>query len=189
MVRRLERARSDALSRRELSRARWRPRRGRAAREHGRHLRGRKHSGDRRRRTQRTPGGQFVRTDQTRRGQQALESAKPDLVIAQLEVVRQRLSRRARHVEIPASGRAHRERERKHPRFPHGVEHLALRLRHDRSEAALPAEIRVADIMHVQTPAALRARPVPIIESRVTNAASASSAHPWVPGGRCGITR
>src|SRR5262249_52603731 len=56
----------------------------------------------------------------------------------------------------------------------------------DRTEAVHAAH--VVDAVHDFTASALRARPVPIIESRVTRPASFSSLQPSVPGGRIGST-
>ena len=53
--------------------------------------------------------------------------------------------------------------------------------------AVAAAEVGVAEVGAAH--AGLRARPVPIIESRVTRSARAASSRPSLPIGRCGITR
>ena len=69
--------------------------------------------------------------------------------------------------------------------LPLGVEDRLVRFRRDRAEAHLAAEI----VRAVHAASGSSARPVPIIESRVTRSASCSSLQPSVPAGRCGTTR
>ena len=85
------------------------------------------------------------------------------------------------------AGRAHRERERERAALPLGVEDGLVGLGLDRPEAVHAAH--VVDAVHDATASGRAARPVPIIESRVTSAARSSSLQPSVPSGRIGTTR
>src|SRR5689334_7651278 len=66
------------------------------------------------------------------------------------------------------------------------MEHRFIRLDVDLAEAVHAAH--VVHAVHDGAPGVL-GKPVPIIESRVTSAASCSSLHPSVPAGRIGSTR
>ena len=88
-------------------------------------------------------------------------------------------------VDVPETHRARTEREPERPLLPVGVEDRLVLFRRDRTEPHLPAEI----VRAVHAAAGSRARPVPIMESRVTSPASFSSLQPSVPAGRCGTTR
>ena len=69
--------------------------------------------------------------------------------------------------------------------LPSGVEDRLVRLRRDRAEALRAAEI----VRAVHAVPGESGSPVPIMESRVTSAASSSSLQPSVPAGRIGTTR
>src|SRR6185369_8697458 len=92
------------------------------------------------------------------------------------------LARKASHIDIPAARPRHGERQREGALFPFGMEDRFVRLRLNRTEAVHAAEVLSA--VH-----GCFASPVPIMESRVTNAASLSSLQPSVPLGRIGMTR
>ena len=154
---------------------------------------GRRAPGERRRhirRAQRATLGDAKRDRIGAFGEQLPERREPDLVVAALGVVGQRLARGAAHVDVPCAERAGGERQRQRARLPRGMEQLALRLGHDPAVAGLAAEVGVGDVAHDCAPRpGSSARPVPIIESRVTSAARSSSDRSSLPGGRCGITR
>ena len=133
-------------------------------------------------------GLELAGLQQTTFEQQLLQRVDPDLVVAQLRIVGQRLARGPAHVDIPGTGGAHGQRQRQRARFPAGVEEFTHGLGHDAAVPGLTAEIGVAQVGHGAAPGE-RARPVPIIESRVTSAASCSSFRCPLPTGRCGMTR
>ena len=120
--------------------------------------------------------------------EQLLEPLDPYRVVAQPIVVGKRLARAATHVDVPHARRAHRERQRERLGFPRRVKEHPFRFGDDPTVPVLAAEIGVRCVGHCALPAA-RGNPVPIIESRVTSAASASSRKPSVPAGRRGSTR
>src|SRR5450759_1642507 len=130
----------------------------------------------------------LVVTDQLAFFQHGLERGKPDLVVAHREIFGRLpiLAREARHVDVPAAGHAHGEREREGAAFPFGVEYGLAQFRLDRPEAVHAAEILPA--VHFGSSGRF-GKPVPIMESRVTNSASLSSLQPSVPSGRIGMTR
>lgn len=102
--------------------------------------------------------------------------------------MRQRLPCPAAHVDVPLAGGTHRESERQRLSFPGSMEQLTFGLRDHRFPQGLSAEVRVRLIAH-RPPSGDLGNPVPIIESRVTNAASCSSVRLCVPAGRRGNTR
>ena len=80
--------------------------------------------------------------------------------------------------------------QREHFSFPRGVKDRFVFFNNYGAVAARPAKVVGAD--HLVIPElcdGTSARPVPIIESRVTRSASAASSQPFVPGGRIGRTR
>src|SRR5207302_5897877 len=96
-------------------------------------------------------GAQFVGSHEALFNQQFFESVQPDLVVGQIKVVGQRLACRARHVEIPATGRAKCDRQRMNTRLPGGMEHGTFRFRDDSSEAAATADVGVTHVGHVSS--------------------------------------
>src|SRR5262249_22235704 len=140
------------------------------------------------RRSQAAPRLDLLPAHQAMRGEQLQQTLAPDLVIAGREVVRgmQRLPRMAGDVDGPESERAAAEVETERALFPFVVEDRLVLLGIDRAEAHHAAEILGA--VHAAAPGC-NARPVPIIESRVTRSASFSSLQPSVPFGRRGRTR
>src|SRR3954467_11626048 len=98
----------------------------------------------------------------------------------------QRLARVATDIDVPRAQRAGAERHPRRPLPPLGMEDRFVLLGAHGAEAHHAAEILRA--VHAAPPGA-RARPVPIIESRVTRSASRASLQPSVPAGRIGTTR
>src|SRR4051794_27861293 len=92
------------------------------------------------------------------------------------------------HIEVPGPGRAHRKGQTESPALPIRVEPGLVGLRLDRAEAHHAPKILRA-IHEAPTLSELSAKPVPIMESRVTRSASASSLQPSVPSGRIGTTK
>ena len=89
-----------------------------------------------------------------------------------------------RPVQVPLSERPGGQCHRQRPGLPVLVKHRAvLALGLDRAVAESPAHI--VDPGH----AGACGRPVPIMLSRVTSAASAARSSPSVPAGRIGSTR
>src|SRR5689334_3278352 len=122
-------------------------------------------------------------------GEQLEQRACPPFVVTALVVVGQRLSCCAAHVEVPCARRAERQRHRQHTWFPIRMPQLAFGLRHDGALHLPAADVGVTDVIVGHVDAATPARPVPIIESRVTKSAKDSSSMPSVPSGRIGTTR
>ena len=88
-------------------------------------------------------------------------------------------------VDRPGAEGAAGERQPERALFPFGMEIGLVLFRRDRAETMLAAKILRA--VHCPSPTSLGS-PVPIIESRVTRSASASSSKPSVPSGRSGMT-
>ena len=83
---------------------------------------------------------------------------------------------------------AHRARHREHPRLPGRVKHRLVLLVLDRAHAVHAAHVMHA--VHARLPSPGGATlATPIMASRVTSAASASSLSSSVPAGRSGSTR
>src|SRR5262245_44065250 len=139
-------------------------------------------------RPQRAAGGELVGLDEAALEQHVLEPDRPLLVIGPRQVVggRQLLDRRPRHVNVPLAGKTHGAVERDAAAFPGGVEYRLVRLGLDLAEAVHAAH--VVNAVHHAASSGRLARPVPIMELRVTSAASRSSLHPSVPAGRMGST-
>ena len=140
------------------------------------------------------PGGDtarlhFALREQALLDEQGQEPFEPDFVVARSEIVRWRdaFPGVPGHVEVPASEKAASEGEGEDAPLPLDVEHRLVRLRPHRPEAVHAAEI-VAPVHRFRPSAGARASPTPIIESRVTSAASSSSLMPSVPEGRRGTT-
>src|SRR5262249_2215966 len=126
--------------------------------------------------------------DETALEHQRLQAREPDLVVGLAEVVfgRPVLAGEARHVDIPAAGARHCDRERAGALFPFVMEHRLVRFRLDRTETGNAAHVMRA--IHQEAPGCF-GNPVPIMLSRVTSSASCSSLQPSVPFGRIGSTR
>ena len=103
-----------------------------------------------------------------------------------LAAARAILAGEARHVDVPAAGHCHRQRDRERAPLPFGMKHRLVQLRFDLAKAVHAAH--VVHAIHGQPPG-LFGNPVPIMESRVTSSASFSSLQPSVPFGRIGSTR
>ena len=113
----------------------------------------------------------------------------PFLVIAVLRIIRRRqpLAAMAGGIDVPFAKRPCRHRQCQRAGMPVCGEDLAfIRLARHRPVAEPSAHI--VDAGHVAAPATA-GNPVPIMESRVTNPASAASSMPPVPSGRIGRTR
>ncbi len=133
-------------------------------------------------------GREFVLADKAKLQAQVFEAEGPFPVVAagEVDMRRQRLPREPADVYRPQAEIAHGAIHGEDPAFPRRVKHRLIRLGLDLAEAVHAAH--VVDAVHGASPAA-RARPVPIMESRVTRLASFSSPHPSVPAGRIGTTR
>ncbi len=144
-------------------------------------------------RLQRSPGDKLLRGGEAGREDELLQAFQPDFVIARREIVdgMERLVGVPRHVDVPFAQRAGRGPQREDALFPVGVEDRLLRFADDRAEAHHPSQVlpAVHSAASDLTDRGSSARPAPIIESRVTSAASRSSLKPSVPAGRIGTTR
>src|SRR5207244_10299090 len=99
----------------------------------------------------------------------------PDLVVTAGEIFRwrQALTRCAGLIEIPQAGAAHRQRQRKRAALPCFVKSRLVGLGRDRSEILHAAH--VVHAVHARSASSRTGgwgRPIPIMESRVTSAAS-----------------
>src|SRR5215469_7056341 len=116
----------------------------------------------------------LVRADQSALDQEAFQNFYPDFIVGECGVVRQRLASTAGHIEVPCTGRSHGNRQRQRLPLPGGMEQLIFALGDHSAETVLAAEVCAGLIDH-RTPSGGFGTPVPIIESRVTRAASCSS--------------
>ena len=163
-----------------------RSRGGRAAGQNGGHVGGRQQALDRHRRMQQAPGGHFVGQQLAAVGHQLRQRGQPQAVVAQARIAGLGLAGGAALVDVPRTGGAHRQRQRHGAGFEGLVPQRAFRLGLHGAEARLAAQVGMALVAHGD---GAFAKPVPIIESRVTRSASAVSPRPALPTGRCGITR
>ena len=92
----------------------------------------------------------------------------------------------SRTADGPRAGVTHGALHREHAPFPSLMERRLVGLDFDFAEAVHPAHV-VDAVGHARS--ADLGKPVPIIESRVTSAASSSALKPAVPDGRIGSTR
>src|SRR5580704_8456819 len=90
-------------------------------------------------------------------------------------------------VDVPGPGVAQRPLHGEHAALPFLMERRLVGLDLDLAEAIHAAHVVYA--VHDAISAGERARPVPIIESRVTRSARRCSLQPSVPAGRIGTTR
>ncbi len=150
------------------------PQAGRTGGQHAADLRSAQQARNGRRRPQHSGRGNLISVQQSALRQQFLQTLDPDRVVAELRIRGKRFARTAAHVDVPRSGRAHGHRERQRTALPIGMEQLTLRLRNDATVPDLSTKIGVRSIAHGRLPGA-GTRPVPIMESRVTSAASCSS--------------
>src|SRR5260221_239563 len=115
---------------------------------------------------------------------------EPSLVVRHPQVLggRQHLDAMAKRIEVPQAAAGPKyARERIHPSLPALVERALAGLVPDRPHALHAAHVMNA--VHAGLSAELRVtRAVPIIESRVTSAANASSLRRSLPAGRSGST-
>ena len=137
-------------------------------------------------------GGKLVVADEAELHAQILEAELPFLVVAaaEIDMRRQRLAGEPADVDVPQAEIAHGAVHGENAAFPRRVEHRLVRLGLDLAEAVHAAH--VVDAVHGAAPlgaSGVRARPVPIMASRVTRVASLSSLQPSVPAGRIGTTR
>src|SRR6202044_262308 len=102
----------------------------------------------------------------------------------EIDIRRQFFDAGAGLIDGPDAGVAERAIEPEAAAFPWRVEYRLVRLRLDFAEAVHAAHI--VDAIHQPASFACFGRPVPIMLSRVTNAASLSSLQPSVPAGRIG---
>jgi hypothetical protein len=121
------------------------------------------------------PGIDFVFRDQPALLDHVFERREPDLIIAHRQIFSGRpvLAREPSHVDVPAAGHAHGEREREGALLPFCMEHWFVRLGRDRAMTVCAAEILRA--VHFAMSFGDFGRPVPIMESRVTRSANFSS--------------
>src|SRR5579872_2791163 len=120
--------------------------------------------------------------------QEVFKTVKPFLIVrtGKINVGRQHFPIKARGVDVEGTGRAHRAHHGEYAAFPSRVKHRFIGFDFDLAEPVHAAH--VVDAVHDGHPGVL-AKPVPIIESRVTSSASCSSLQPLVPSGRIGNTR
>src|SRR5476651_812974 len=130
-------------------------------------------------------GRDLVRADQLAVEQRALQAEEPFLIIRGREIDRRRyrLARKSLHVDVEVSVGAHRPHHGHHAALPPMMEGGLVGLDLDFAEA-----VHAAHVVHAVHDSTL-GRPVPIMLSRVTIAASCSSLQPSVPAGRIGSTR
>jgi len=164
--------RPDTLPNREARRTRLRTIRRRSARQGTGNGLCLENALRRRCRHLRYAGREFRRRHDTVAKQQPLQPLDPDLVVCGAVVVcgMERLARMAAFVEGPVPHGAGTERKREGSPFPFGMEDGLVRFRSDRPEPHLATE--VLRTVHDATPSGDRAKPVPIIESRVTSSTS-----------------
>src|SRR5215472_3261474 len=182
------RARAYPFTARKTCRDRRWPLRGCSPGEGARHVNCVQNPQSRARRTQQLACGDLIGANQAVLDQQPLQTPDPDCVVAQRAVVRKRLTGAAAGIEVPRTCRTHRERKRQCLSFPGCMEQLTLRLGDNAVADVLSAQVGARSITHLMSSGAL-ANPVPIIESRVTNDTSCSSAMFSECAGRRGITR
>src|ERR1700730_9477481 len=159
-----------------------------AAREGFRRVRRRECALHRFGRMERMTGRELVIADEAELQAQIRKAELPLLVIAavEIDVRRQRFAGVPADIDVPQAEIAHGAVHGEDTAFPRRVEHRLIRLGLDLAETVHAAH--VMDAVHGAAPGAW-ARPVPIIESRVTRVASFSSLQPAVPAGRIGTTR
>src|SRR5215470_8711335 len=182
------RARAYPFTARKTCRDRRWPLRGCSPGEGARHVNCVQNPQSRARRTQQLACGDLIGANQAVLDQQPLQTPDPDFIVAQRAVLGQRLTRTAAGIEVPRASSTHRESKCQRLSFPGCMEQLTFRLRDHPIAYVLAAQVGVRSIIHLMSSSAL-ANPVPIIESRVTNATSCSSAMVSECAGRRGITR
>ena len=138
---------------------------------------------------QRMTGFDLLGRHETALDQVLLHPQRPAPVVRRREIGlrRQGLLGESQIVDMPGAGIAERPLHGEHAPFPAFVKRRLVGLDLDLAEAVHAAH--VVDAVHRAISAGERARPVPIIESRVTRSARRSSLQPSVPAGRIGTTR
>src|SRR5271166_3310234 len=136
-------------------------------------------------------GGELVLADEAVLHDEVLEAQYPFPVVAaaEIDVGGKLLAGKPADVDVPQAERTHGAVHRERAAFPRRVEHRLVRFRLNRAEALHAAH--VVDAVHVPalaSSAGVSASPVPIMELRVTSAASFSSLQLSVPAGRIGTT-
>src|SRR5580698_6182795 len=131
---------------------------------------------------------EFVGTDQALLDQQVFKPHRPFLVVraVEIDVRRQALDAVTGLIDGPDARVTEGAIERHRATFPWGVEHRLVLLRLNLTEAVHAAH--VVNAVHHAASCACCGKPVPIMQSRVTSAASLSSLQPSVPAGRIGNT-
>ncbi len=134
-------------------------------------------------------GSKLVVADEAELHAQIFEAELPFPVIAagEIDVRRQRFAGEPADIDVPQAEVPHGAIHGEDAAFPRRVEHRLVRLGLDLAEA-----LHAAHVVHAVHGAALsgaRARPVPIMASRLTRVASLSSLQPSQPAGRIGTTR
>src|SRR5262249_38740294 len=127
---------------------------------------------------------------QAARGEQLHDLCVPQLVVVKSQIFRRRkkFPCLATCISIPFAPGPERGPDGLQASLPARMKHRLGLLRLDRTEVLHPAH--VVDAVHPFVPSLDGTiMPTPIMESRVTNAASASSLNPSVPAGRSGNTR
>ena len=134
------------------------------------------------------PRCQLLGSGKTMPLKEHVDTPDPDLVIARCQIAGRRniLPRMPALVDRPGTECSAGQRDAERPLLPFRMKVWFVFLRRDRTEAHLPTKIMWP--IHART-SDDNGRPVPIIESRVTSLASASSSSPSVPAGRRGTTR
>src|SRR5215831_10658422 len=133
-------------------------------------------------------GSKLVIADKAELHAQIFQAQGPFLVVAagEIDMRRQRLTREPPGVDGPQAEIAHGTIHGENAALPRSMEHRLAGLTLDFAEAVHAAH--VMDAVHKAAPGA-RARPVPIMQSRVTRLASRSSLQSSAPAGRIGTTR
>ena len=134
-------------------------------------------------------GGDFRGAGDAVLDQHLGKAGYPFLVIAVLRIIRRRqpLAAMAGGIDVPFAKRPCRHGQRQRAGMPACGEHPGF-IRFARHRTITEAPAHVMDAGHVAAPATA-GNPVPIMESRVTNPASAASSMSPVPSGRIGSTR
>src|SRR5882757_9338852 len=179
---------AHGLTHREALRLAGRARHRRPACQHRRHRRRIQPAGYWDGSLQRLSLTKFRGVDGAALQRQSFERGQPNLVVGEIGIIREGLARRSAVVDTPEAGGPHRERQRQNARFPGRVKQLAHGLGQHWAWIGAAPEIGVRSITHTPLPGG-SAKPVPIMESRVTRFARSASSRWALPSGRRGITR
>src|SRR5580698_8249287 len=134
------------------------------------------------------PRFEFVGADQAFLDQEIFKPHRPFFVVraVEIDVRRQAFDAVAGLIDSPDPRVTKGAIKRHRAAFPWGMEHWLVLLRLNLAEAVHAAH--VVNAVHHAASCAFFGKPVPIMQSRVTSAASLSSLQPSVPAGRIGST-